>query len=124
MTRRFRAVVAAALLVGAGVVMLKVGSAALDAQAPPAAPPAVPARPLAPEPWRRTGTRPCVRPGSGFAQCVAPLGVTAVRAGRLFDSDNGRMLTNQVIVITGDRITAVGPDAQVRIPAGARVIDL
>ena len=111
---RFRAVVAAALLVGAGVVV------ALEAQGPPAAQ----ARPLAPEPWRRTGTRPCVRPGSGFAQCAAPLGVTAVRAGRLFDSDTGRMLTNQVIVINGERITAVGPDAQVRIPAGARVIDL
>src|SRR6186713_3080965 len=120
MTRRLRAVVAAALLVGAGVLALKVGSAALDAQAPPAAS----ARPPAPEPWRRTGARPCVRPGSGFAQCPAPLVVTAVRAGRLFDSEAGRMLTNQVIVINGERITAVGPAAQVKIPAGARVIDL
>ena len=34
------------------------------------------------------------------------------------------MLTNQVVVITGERITAVGPEAQVKIPAGARVIDL
>src|SRR4051812_14415358 len=106
MTRRLRAVVAAALLVGAGVVIGEVGSAALNAQAPtkapPAAPPAVAARPLAPEPWRRTGMRPCVRPGSGFAQCVQPLGVTAVRAGRLFDSETGRMLTNQVIVINND----------------------
>ena len=120
MTRRFRAVVAAALLVGAGAVVLKVGSAALDAQAPPGAQ----TRPLAPEPWRRTGPRPCVRPGSGFAQCVPAPGVTAVRAGRLFDSETGRMLTNQVIVINGERITAVGSDAQVKIPAGARVIDL
>jgi imidazolonepropionase-like amidohydrolase len=121
MTRRFRAVVATALLVGAGVVALKVSSAALDAQAPP---PITQTRPLAPEPWRRTGARPCVRPGSGFAQCVSPLGVTAVKAGRLFDSETGRMLTNQVIVITGERITAVGAEAQVKIPAGARVIDL
>ena len=119
MTRRFRSVVAAVLLVGAGVVM-KVGSVGLDAQAPPAAP----TRPLAPEPWRRTGARPCVRSGSAFIQCVAPPGVTAVRAGRLFDSETGRMLTNQVIVITGERITAVGPEAQVKVPAGARVIDL
>ena len=126
MTRVFRAVVAAALLVGAGVLVVNAGSVALDAQAPAAAqaPPASQARPLAPEPWRRTGARPCVRPGSGFAQCVTPPGVTAVRAGRLFDSETGRMLTNQVILINGERITAVGPDAQVRIPAGARVIDL
>jgi imidazolonepropionase-like amidohydrolase len=65
-----------------------------------------------------------VRPGSGFAQCVAPAGVTAVRAGRLFDSQSGRMLTNQVVVIRDERIVEVGPEAQVKIPAGARVIDL
>jgi imidazolonepropionase-like amidohydrolase len=34
------------------------------------------------------------------------------------------MLTKQVVVVSGDRITAVGPDGQVRIPAGAEVIDL
>jgi len=114
MTRRLSAVVAAAVLAGSGVLVV------LDAQAPPA----TQTRELAPEPWRRTGARPCVRPGSGFAQCPAPPGVTAVRAGRLFDSEAGRMLTNQVIVINGERITAVGPEAQVKIPAGARVIDL
>ena len=122
MTRRLSAVVAAAV-VAAGVV------AALHAQAPaptPATqpPPASQNRAQAPEPWRRSGPRPCVRPGSGFSQCTAPLGVTAVRAGRLFDSQAGRMLTNQVIVITGERITAVGPESSVKIPAGARVIDL
>jgi len=114
MTRRLSAVFAVAVL-GAAVVVV------LDAQAPP---PATQTRELAAEPWRRTGARPCVRPGSGFAQCPAPLGVTAVRAGRLFDSEAGRMLTNQVIVINGERITSVGPEAQVKIPAGARVIDL
>src|SRR3954453_427550 len=111
MTRRLSAVVAAAVLVGAGVVV------GISAQAPPA----TQTRELAPEPGRRTGARPCVRPGSGFAQCPAPLGVPAVRAGRLFDSETGRMLTNQVIVINNDRITSVGPEAQVKIPAGARV---
>ncbi len=34
------------------------------------------------------------------------------------------MLTNQVVLINGERITEVGPAAQVRIPAGAQVIDL
>ncbi len=114
MTRRLSVVVAAAVLVGAV-------AAVVDAQSPP---PATQARPLAPEPWRRTGPRPCVRSGSGFAPCPAPLGITAVRAGRLFDSETGRLLTNQIIVIDGERIAAVGPEAQVKVPAGARVIDL
>jgi imidazolonepropionase-like amidohydrolase len=52
------------------------------------------------------------------------MGVTAVRAGKLFDSESGRMLSNQIVVINGERITQVGPESQVKIPAGARVIDL
>ncbi len=48
--------------------------------------------------------------------------VLAIRAGRLFDSKSGNILTNQVVLIKGDRITDVGPTVQ--IPAGARVIDL
>jgi imidazolonepropionase-like amidohydrolase len=42
----------------------------------------------------------------------------------LFDSKSGQMLTNQVVVLVGERITEVGPAAQVRIPAEAQVIDL
>jgi imidazolonepropionase-like amidohydrolase len=42
----------------------------------------------------------------------------------LFDSKSGKMLTKQVVVLTGEQITEVGPDGQVKIPAGARVIDL
>jgi imidazolonepropionase-like amidohydrolase len=52
-----------------------------------------------------------------------PEGV-AIRAGRLFDARTGANLANQVIVIQGDRITEVGPADRVKIPAGARVIDL
>ena len=52
-----------------------------------------------------------------------PEGV-AIRAGRLFDPRTGTNLANQVIVIQGDRITDVGPADRVKIPAGARVIDL
>src|SRR6266550_4862453 len=48
----------------------------------------------------------------------------SVRAARLFDSKSGQMLTNQVVVLQGERITEVGPDAQVKIPAEAQVIDL
>jgi imidazolonepropionase-like amidohydrolase len=49
---------------------------------------------------------------------------TAVRAGRLFDPKSGQMMTNQVVLIQGDRITQVGVAASVPIPSGARVIDL
>ena len=48
--------------------------------------------------------------------------VVAIRAGRMFDSNAGTMLTNQIILIKGERIAEVGPAVQ--IPAGARVIDL
>jgi imidazolonepropionase-like amidohydrolase len=52
-----------------------------------------------------------------------PEGV-AIRAGRLFDPKTGTNLANQIIVIQGDRIMDVGPADRVKIPAGARVIDL
>jgi imidazolonepropionase-like amidohydrolase len=42
----------------------------------------------------------------------------------MFDSKTGQMLSNQVIVIAGDKITSAGPASAIRIPAGARVIDL
>lgn len=75
-------------------------------------------------PWRGAGPTPCVGPDGGIYQCPpAPRQVT-VRAGRLFDSKTGRMLTRQVIRISGERIGEVGPEARVRIPAGTPVIDL
>src|SRR5665213_2815375 len=49
---------------------------------------------------------------------------TAVRAGRMFDPKSGQLLTNQIILIQGDRITSVGAAASVVIPAGAKIIDL
>src|ERR1700730_6691865 len=50
--------------------------------------------------------------------------VVAIRAGRLFDPKSGTNLTNQVVLISGDKITEVGPAGKVTIPAGAKVIDL
>jgi imidazolonepropionase-like amidohydrolase len=49
---------------------------------------------------------------------------TAIRAGRLFDPVSGQMLANQVVLIQGERIAAVGPAASIAIPGGAKVIDL
>src|SRR5258708_12294176 len=48
----------------------------------------------------------------------APSAVTAIRAGRLLDPEAGRVLTNQIILVTGNRITDVGPN--VAIPTGAQ----
>jgi len=75
-------------------------------------------------PWRGAGQAPCVGADGGFYQCPPPPAVLAVRAGRLFDSGAGVMQTRQVIVVNGDRITEVGPEARVAIPAGAQVVDL
>ena len=76
-------------------------------------------------PWRGVGPQPCLgSPDVGYYKCPPPAEVVAVRAGRLFDSKTGQMLTRQVVLLLGDRITDVRPEAQVRIPAGARVIDL
>ena len=47
---------------------------------------------------------------------------TAIRAGRLIDGRGGPPISNAIILIDGDRITAVGPG--LAVPANARVIDL
>src|ERR1700736_2457855 len=63
-----------------------------------------------------------VTPASvGHAQ---PAGVVAIRAGRLFDSNAGKILDNQVIVVEGEKIADVGPPERVKIPPGAQVMDL
>jgi imidazolonepropionase-like amidohydrolase len=86
--------------------------------------PATPPRQRAPSPWRFAGTQPCVNPEGGVLQCPPAPRAVAVRAGRLFDSISGRMLTKQVVLVMGERITEVGPEGQVSIPAGVPVIDL
>ena len=48
--------------------------------------------------------------------------ITAIKAGRLVDPESGTSATNQVILIEGEKIKAVGTD--LAIPAGAKVIDL
>ena len=50
--------------------------------------------------------------------------VTYVRAGKLLDVRAGKLLTDQVIVIRGEKIERVAGAAQVQIPAGATVVDL
>jgi imidazolonepropionase-like amidohydrolase len=77
-----------------------------------------------PAPWRGAGPTPCVGSDAGIFQCAPVVGVVAIRAGRLFDSKAGQMLTKQIVILQGERITDVGPESSVRIPAGAQQIDL
>ena len=86
--------------------------------------PSTPERKQAPGPWRLIGAQPCVNPEGGLVACTSPARTVAVRAGRLFDSSTGQMLTRQIVIVTGERIADVGPEGQVKIPAGAPVIDL
>jgi len=51
-----------------------------------------------------------------------PTQVTAIRAGKLIDVDAGRVQTNQMILVRGGKIEAIGENLSV--PAGAAVIDL
>ena len=81
----------------------------------PAAPPA---------PWRGAGPTPCVGADGGILSCPAAPKTVAIRAGHLFDSKSGQVLTNQVVVIHGDRFVEVGPASSVKVPSGAEVIDL
>lgn len=48
----------------------------------------------------------------------------AIQAGRLVDVVNQRVLTDQTIVIEGDRIVSVSPTAATTLPAGTPTIDL
>jgi imidazolonepropionase-like amidohydrolase len=59
---------------------------------------------------------------SSWAQPAPAAKTVAIRAGHLLDVKTGKSLANQIIVIQGDKIASVGPDAQ--MPAGAQVIDL
>jgi imidazolonepropionase-like amidohydrolase len=77
-----------------------------------------------PAPWRGAGPTPCAGSDGGVFQCPPAAKVIAIEAGRLFDSKTGQLLIRQVVILNGERITEVGPRGQVKIPAGAEVIDL
>jgi imidazolonepropionase-like amidohydrolase len=62
-----------------------------------------------------------------MAQAPATTAVTVIRAGHLIDVDAGRVLADQVIVVSGGKIASVGPASgagAVSVPVGAQVIDL
>ena len=59
---------------------------------------------------------------ASFQSAPAAAQVTAIKAGRVVDPDAGTSAENQVILVEGGKITAIG--SGVKIPSGAKVIDL
>src|SRR5580700_5578605 len=57
-----------------------------------------------------------------MAQSAPASKTVVIRAGHLLDVKPGKALSNQIILIQGDKIAGIGADAQ--IPAGAQVVDL
>jgi imidazolonepropionase-like amidohydrolase len=51
-------------------------------------------------------------------------GVVVLKAARLIDATGAAQIKNGVVIVTNNRITAVGDSISVRVPAGAKVIDL
>ncbi len=77
-----------------------------------------------PAPWRGAGPTPCVGSDGGIYQC--PPARTRDRGPRraLVRQQDRPDVDQQVVLLSGERITEVGPEGQVKIPAGAQVIDL
>jgi len=60
-----------------------------------------------------------------IAQDSAPKPKTvAIKAAHLVDVRAGRVLDQQVVLVTSDRIEKVGPAGEVEVPSGATVVDL
>jgi imidazolonepropionase-like amidohydrolase len=62
---------------------------------------------------------PTVRPEPSIGK-----GVVAIKAARLIDGTGKPVIINAVVVVNENIITAVGSASQVRVPVGAKVIDL
>lgn len=67
----------------------------------------------------------CLGVGCGSATPAAQDGpVTAFVGATIVDGTGAPPLQDGVVLVTGDRITAVGPSARVVVPSGATVVDL
>ena len=51
-------------------------------------------------------------------------GVVVLKAARLIDGTGAPPITNAIVVVTDNKITAIGDSRSVRVPSGAKVIDL
>jgi len=63
-------------------------------------------------------------PAVVHAQELKGSGTVALRAARLIDGTGAAAITNGVVVVTDDKIVAVGKQGSVNIPAGAKLVDL
>src|SRR5687768_16593720 len=63
---------------------------------------------------------------AALAQSLArrPKGFVVFRNARLFDAESGTVRPRTTVVVTGNRISAVGADGVVPVPGGAEVIDV
>jgi len=66
----------------------------------------------------------CASAGAQTPPAAAAPRVAAIRCGSLLDVRSGELHTRQLILVTGNRITAIRPDTESAIPAGAAVSDL
>jgi imidazolonepropionase-like amidohydrolase len=64
----------------------------------------------------------CLAMLSTMAQ--APAAVTAILAAHLLDTRTGNLISPAVVLVEGNKITAVGSPGQLPVPAHAKVIDL
>ena len=62
-------------------------------------------------------------PSVQFAQMPAPQGAFAIQHVTVINVETGMRAADQTVVVTGNKITAVGPAAKVSTPGGARVVD-
>src|SRR5262245_2491628 len=51
-------------------------------------------------------------------------GTVVLKAARVIDGSGAAPIQNGVVVVTNDRIVAVGRDGSVSVPSGARTVDL
>ncbi len=69
---------------------------------------------------QETGKQPgAIRPAAPQGK-----GLVVLRAARLIDGTGSAPILNAVVIVTDEKITAVGTASDVRVPAGARIIDL
>lgn len=78
----------------------------------------------APSSNARPSAGPTAPPTLAWTRPAAPSRWKALVGGRVIDVRRGRALADHTVLIDGDRIAAVGPVAQVRVPPGAEIIPL
>jgi len=60
---------------------------------------------------------------SAPVRAAEPAGVTVIRNGTLIDGTGAAPIANSAVIVQGERITAVGREADLELPAGAQTVD-